>query len=52
MDTAIEIRRVKRAKLPDALMAATAVKHGLELLTLDAGLQSIFLASRSGEPSR
>lgn len=46
-DAAIEIRRVRRAKLPDALIAATAVQHGLELLTLDAGLQSTFLASRS-----
>jgi hypothetical protein len=40
-DKAIELRRSRRVKLPDALIAATALCHGLELLTMDAGLQSV-----------
>jgi predicted nucleic acid-binding protein len=38
--------------LPDALIAATAVEHGLELLTQDAGLQATFVASRTGLSNR
>ena len=37
---AIELRRSRRVKLPDALIAATALCHGLELLTMDTGLQA------------
>jgi predicted nucleic acid-binding protein len=51
-DRAIQIRRTRRAKLPDALIAATAVEHGLELLTQDAGLQATFVASRTGLSNR
>lgn len=40
-DKAIELRRSRRVKLPDALIAATALCHGLELLTMDVGLQSV-----------
>ena len=40
-DRAIELRRSRRGKLPDALIAATALCHGLELLTLDLGLQAV-----------
>ncbi|MDD2712735.1 MAG: PIN domain-containing protein [Simplicispira sp.] len=40
-DRAIALRRSRRVKLPDALIAATALVHGLQLLTLDAGLQSV-----------
>lgn len=40
-DKAIELRRSHRVKLPDALIAATALCHGLEVLTMDIGLQSI-----------
>ena len=40
-DRAIQLRRSRRVKLPDALIAATALCHGLELLTLDVGLQSV-----------
>ena len=40
-DRAIQLRRLRRVKLPDALIAATALRHGLQLLTLDAGLQSV-----------
>lgn len=40
-DKAIELRRTRRVKLPDALIAATAIYHGLDLLTFDTGLQSL-----------
>lgn len=40
-DMAIELRRSRRVKLPDALIAATALCHGLELLTMDTGLQAV-----------
>jgi len=40
-DKAIDLRRSRRAKLPDALIAATALCHGLELLTMDVGLKSV-----------
>lgn len=40
-DRAIALRRSRRVKLPDALIAATALVHSLQLLTLDAGLQSV-----------
>jgi predicted nucleic acid-binding protein len=45
-EAAIGVRRTRRAKLPDALIAATALCHGLELLTLDAGLQATITAIR------
>jgi hypothetical protein len=38
---AIALRRRTRAKLPDAIIAATADVHGLVLLTLDQKLQAI-----------
>jgi predicted nucleic acid-binding protein len=40
-DHAIQLRRARRVKLPDALIAATALCHGLQLLTLDMGLLSV-----------
>lgn len=40
-DQAIDLRRSRRVKLPDALIAATTITHGLRLLTLDAGLQAV-----------
>ena len=45
-EAAIGVRRTRRAKLPDALIAATAICHDLELLTLDAGLQATITAIR------
>jgi predicted nucleic acid-binding protein len=42
-DRAIHLRRTRRVKLPDALIAATALCHGLQLLTLDTGLQSVMV---------
>lgn len=35
---AIRLRRTGVLKLPDAIIAATALIHGYRLLTLDAGL--------------
>jgi predicted nucleic acid-binding protein len=40
-DAAISLRQLRKVKLPDALIAATAACHGLKLLTLDSGLQAI-----------
>ena len=45
-DSAIALRRLLRLKLPDALIAATALTHGLELLTLDEGLTTAMLLAR------
>jgi predicted nucleic acid-binding protein len=38
---AISLRRARRLKLPDALIAATAIHHGLELLTMDQALLKV-----------
>lgn len=38
---AIALRRTRKLKLPDAVIAATAIHHGMELLTLDQALQTI-----------
>jgi predicted nucleic acid-binding protein len=40
-DVAIALRRSRKVKLPDAIIAATARHHGLELLSLDRALLSI-----------
>ena len=45
-EAAIAMRRTRRVKLPDALIASTALCHGLELLTLDAGLLATMKAVR------
>ena len=47
-DAAIELRRSRRVKIPDALIAATALCHGLELLTMDVGLQSVLFNAKKG----
>jgi predicted nucleic acid-binding protein len=39
-DAVIQIRQSVRLKLPDAIIAATAKIHGLQLLTLDQKLQT------------
>ena len=41
---AIAFRRRTRMKLPDAIIAATARVHGLQLLTLDERLDAAFRA--------
>jgi predicted nucleic acid-binding protein len=40
-DETIALRRRRKVKLPDAIIAATATSNGLRLLTLDQGLQSV-----------
>ena len=40
-DLAISLRRTRQVKLPDALVAGTALHHGLELPTLDRALLAI-----------
>jgi predicted nucleic acid-binding protein len=40
-DEAIALRRARKVKCPDAIIAATAIHHGLELLTFDVALLSI-----------
>lgn len=40
-DLAIQLRRTSGLKLPDAIIAATALMHQLTLLTLDDKLQKV-----------
>ncbi len=40
-DVAISLRQTRKIKLPDAMIAATALCVGIELLTLDKHLQSV-----------
>lgn len=40
-DLALVLRRTRKVKLPDALVTATAMHHGLELLTLDKALLTV-----------
>jgi len=40
-DVVISLRQARKIKLPDAVIAATAICAGAELLTLDKHLQSI-----------
>lgn len=47
-DMAIQLRRTRRVKLPDALIAATALCYELQLLSMDVGLQSVIRDSRPG----
>lgn len=37
----IKLRQAHRIKLPDAIIAATSVVHGLDLLTFDQKLASL-----------
>lgn len=50
-DEAIRLRRRYKIKLPDAIIAATALISETELLTLDKALDAVFKAelSTSGE---
>lgn len=40
-DHAVRLRREQRLKLPDAIVCATALEHGVELWTNDASLADI-----------
>lgn len=41
-DLTIQIRRQRKIKTPDAIILATAVQHGFDLVTLDKDLLSAF----------
>lgn len=46
-DIAIDLRQARKVKLPDAVIAATAICAGLSLLTLDNHLQSVFTEAKT-----
>lgn len=46
-DQVISLRQSRKIKLPDAIVAATALAHGLQLLTLD---QSLMRMSEAVQP--
>lgn len=41
LDRAIKIRQQFRLKTPDAIVAATALEHGLEFITADQGFRRV-----------
>lgn len=41
----IEVRKLSKTKLPDAIIAASAIENGATLLTQDAGFSKIALLS-------
>lgn len=41
-DATIKLRRLKRLKLPDALIVATALVHKLRLMTFDEAMLDVF----------
>ena len=45
-DLVIDLRRARRIKLPDAIIAATAMHHHVSLLTLDQQLQAVVSATK------
>lgn len=54
LDAAVEsqtiaLRRQRKIKLPDAIIAATAIAHGLKLLTLDKTLLSALNTPNPGQ---
>ena len=46
-DVTINLRQTRKIKLPDAVIAATALFAGIELLTLDKQLQSLTLKTET-----
>jgi hypothetical protein len=46
-DVTINLRQTRKIKLPDAVIAATALCAGIELLTLDKQLQSLALKTET-----
>ena len=49
-DLAIRLRRTRRMKLPDAIVAASALETGAKLLTFDRQLRSIVADELIGRP--
>ena len=50
-DIAIRLRRIRKVKLPDAIIAATALSVGAELITFDRQLQGVFAEEKLGSDS-
>ena len=46
-DVTINLRQTRKIKLPDAVIAATALCAGIELLTLDKQFQSLTLKTET-----
>ena len=46
-DVTINLRQTRKIKLPDAVIAATALCAGIELLTLDKQLQALTLKTET-----
>ena len=51
-DLAIRLRRTRRMKLPDAIVAASALETGAKLLTFDRQLRSIVADELIGRPMK
>jgi predicted nucleic acid-binding protein len=49
-NVAIRLRRTRRVKLPDAIIVATALEAGVELITFDYQLQSLMADELTGRP--
>jgi predicted nucleic acid-binding protein len=49
-DIAIDLRQTRKTKLPDAVIAATAICVGLSLLTLDQHLHGVFAGAAAASP--
>lgn len=49
-DVAISLRQTRKIKLPDAIIAATAISAALTLLTMDKHLQSVMAGTRPTLP--
>ena len=50
-DRTIRLRRERKMKVPDAIIVATALEHGPELLTLDERLRAAFVELREAKKS-
>jgi predicted nucleic acid-binding protein len=44
-EAVIDLRQTRKIKLPDAIIAGTALSHGLELLTFDQHLAAVMHAA-------
>jgi len=51
-DIAIGLRRTRKVKLPDAIIVATALSVGVELITFDRQLQSVFAEELATQATR
>jgi predicted nucleic acid-binding protein len=49
-NVAIRLRRTRCVKLPDAIIVATALEAGVELITFDYQLQSLMADELNGRP--